>query len=430
MRKSPKRKPAVKSVKKKSAKKVRYIDSKKSSEKKDKQIAKKSARKTTLNIKTEKEKNKSAKIKKISPSKKIKTVSKEKTAIKKSKKETVKKTFESKITKKKKLEKAIKPIKKITQKKKQIEVKSKAKKQAEKTKTIKKISRNLKAKKKTSVPEKLTDSLISKKAKIEKILMPEKIGIEKEKPLEEKEKKTKIKRLVREKVKTTKKAKLTRRSTSIELKKPEETTKEKKIVGKEKKIKETKKIEKTKKLKGKTILSIKEIKQATYTEPFMEIETSAVEIREKTHEKEKPELEHKIIEHPISPVETLPSEYGENGITLIVVDPYKLFAFWEVKEDTLNIFKGDLILKVFDITDKDPDCEDLSLFLEKKVSQRIGDMYIDVLPGKKYIADIGIIFSEGIFISVARSNIAITPEVFLSEEETQILIEPTTKIGY
>ena len=147
-------------------------------------------------------------------------------------------------------------------------------------------------------------------------------------------------------------------------------------------------------------------------------------------ERKEPGTKGEIVKYPVSPVETLPSEYGENGITLIVVDPYRLFSFWEVKEDTLKIFKGELTLKIYDMTYNDPTCEEPPLFLEKKVSQRIGDMYIDVLPGKKYIADIGIVFSEGIFISVARSNHVTTPEIIFPEEKIEIHIEHPSKPGY
>ena len=41
---------------------------------------------------------------------------------------------------------------------------------------------------------------------------------------------------------------------------------------------------------------------------------------------------------------------ARTGITLMTVDPWKLFAYWEVKEDTLSKIKGTLVLRVYDVT--------------------------------------------------------------------------------
>ena len=43
------------------------------------------------------------------------------------------------------------------------------------------------------------------------------------------------------------------------------------------------------------------------------------------------------------------------------------------------------------------------------MNDRIGDGYISVSPERDYIADIGIVYSEGIFITVARSLKVSTP---------------------
>lgn len=134
---------------------------------------------------------------------------------------------------------------------------------------------------------------------------------------------------------------------------------------------------------------------------------------------------------PPVPLEALPSEYGENGITLMTVNPYKLFAFWEVRKETLNIFKGALNVRVYDVTGIDFDTTDAHSFHDRAGVERVGKMYIDVSPAKEYIADIGIVYN-GIFISIARSPRVSTPGAGVSAEEEfqQEVFEDGIRIGY
>lgn len=120
--------------------------------------------------------------------------------------------------------------------------------------------------------------------------------------------------------------------------------------------------------------------------------------------------------YPPVPLETLPGEYGENSITLITVDPCKLFSYWEVREDILEIFTGSLNVRVYDVTGIDFDSRAANSFFDIAVTERIGSYYIDVGPAKEFIADIGIIYLDGIFISIARSNKVSTPRTTVSEE--------------
>ena len=112
--------------------------------------------------------------------------------------------------------------------------------------------------------------------------------------------------------------------------------------------------------------------------------------------------------YPPVPWETFPSEYGKNAITLMPVNPFRLFVFWEVRESALKMFKGDLIIRTYDVTDIDIDKDEANSFFDSVLSDRIGSRYLDVNPGRQYIADIGILY-EGIFASIARSNAVETP---------------------
>lgn len=140
-------------------------------------------------------------------------------------------------------------------------------------------------------------------------------------------------------------------------------------------------------------------------------------------------IEEKI---PPTPWETLPPEYGENTITLITVDPNKLFTYWEVREDILTIFTGNLNIRVYDVTGIDFDGMNANSYFDIAANERIGSCYIDVSPAKEIIADIGIIYFEGIFITVARSNKVSTPPIPVSEEGMlpQKLYDTSLRIGY
>jgi hypothetical protein len=115
------------------------------------------------------------------------------------------------------------------------------------------------------------------------------------------------------------------------------------------------------------------------------------------------------------PRAVLPEEYGENSVTLMPVDPYRLFAFWEVRKETLETFRGEVDIRVYDVTDIDFDTMDANSYLDIKVDARIGKCYVSVNPEREYIADVGIIF-DGIFIAIARSARVSTPRAAVSEE--------------
>ncbi len=115
-------------------------------------------------------------------------------------------------------------------------------------------------------------------------------------------------------------------------------------------------------------------------------------------------------------IEMLSPEYGENSITLLPVNPFRIFAFWEVRRETLKIFKGALTLRLYDITDIDFDAREAQSFRDIAIYERIGKTYLDVLPSRRYVGDIGILY-EGIFIGFARSAPVSTPVAHVPGEE-------------
>ena len=131
------------------------------------------------------------------------------------------------------------------------------------------------------------------------------------------------------------------------------------------------------------------------------------------------------------PSEILPSEYGENDITAMPVDPHKLFVFWEVREDTMEMYEGDLTIRVCEGAGADFNRIDESSYFDIAVSERIGQRYIDVSPAREFIADIGIT-CEGTFIVIARSHKVSTPRAGSAAEDAlpQDLDETVRRLGY
>lgn len=131
------------------------------------------------------------------------------------------------------------------------------------------------------------------------------------------------------------------------------------------------------------------------------------------------------------PVGTLPAEYGENSIALMTVDPHKLFVYWEVREETLRIFPGDIVIRLYDVTGIDLHRTEAAGCAEIPVHERIGSTYMDVDPAREYIADIGIAY-EGIFIAVARSLRASTPVAAVLEKGLlhDLISETGFRTGY
>lgn len=144
-------------------------------------------------------------------------------------------------------------------------------------------------------------------------------------------------------------------------------------------------------------------------------------------------IPHKTIPTPVVPAKGLPAEYGEDRITLMVVDPWKLFAYWEVREDTLSRLKGMLTLKVYDVTGIDFDGKNANTTFDIPAYERVGDSYVGVGPNREFIVDIGVVLREGGFITIARSNKVTTPTIKVIREEgilPQEVYETVPAVGY
>lgn len=230
-----------------------------------------------------------------------------------------------------------------------------------------------------------------------------------EKEIKKKTKKIKVKKLLKKPV----------------IKKPEAKKPAKKIKGKAKKITPKKKI-----------AEIPEIEKVSKKEPrkIAMPGKRVARIPQRTIKKieEKAEISEKTYPLVISK-KGLPVEYGEDRITLMTVDPWKLFAYWEVREDTLSKVKGTLVLRVYDVTGIYFDGKNANIVFDIPAHKRVGDSYIGVGPGRDFIVDIGAVSRKGDFIAVARSNKVTTPAIKAAKEEGVLPEEmygPVPAVGY
>jgi hypothetical protein len=115
----------------------------------------------------------------------------------------------------------------------------------------------------------------------------------------------------------------------------------------------------------------------------------------------------------------------------MIVEPRKLFMFWEVRASTLKVFPGDLHIRVYDITDTDEQSIGAQFYFDVAAGERIGSLYLDVLPGREYFADIGIMYDD-IFITIARSKKVNTPRGTVLDESVlpSEITEAGPRIGY
>ena len=109
----------------------------------------------------------------------------------------------------------------------------------------------------------------------------------------------------------------------------------------------------------------------------------------------------------------LPSEYGENKIMLMTRDPHCLYAYWEISNNKINIFRKELgneiwersvpALKITNIS------KNTSFFI--KINDFSNSWYINVSDSDcLYAAEIGRKLGEGLFINIASSNYIATQQ--------------------
>jgi len=289
-------------------------------------------------------------------------------------------------------------------------------KPAQKSKEIKKVKAKTEKKK---APLKTTKKVAKKK-----------ITEKPKKKVEAKKKEVKVKVKAKVKIKEKPKKEKVKAEVKVKIKKKEI----KKVVAK--KEKKPKKVAPavTKKVKPEKIIEkpekkIKAKKVSLPRKALLKKPVKVLPLIERKPEKVlRPVIEAK---YPPELAEILPKGYDEDSVTLMIVDPGKLFAYWEVQKDTVASHKGILTLRVYDVTGVEFDGSNANSYSDIAVHERLGSWYLDVNSEKEFIVDIGFINPAGVFVTVARSNKVSTPRRAVAEEGALTgLYEAGPRIGY
>lgn len=130
----------------------------------------------------------------------------------------------------------------------------------------------------------------------------------------------------------------------------------------------------------------------------------------------------------------IPQEYNDTQVVLMVRDPYWLYSYWSVNQETRNWISGaikpweeiSLVLRVYDITECHFNGSNSNYFFDININPGTNNWYIHVGgPNRAFCVDLGFIQDNGSFYTIARSNIVNTPRDNVSEviDEEWMVIE-------
>ncbi|GBD98357.1 hypothetical protein BMS3Abin07_00369 [bacterium BMS3Abin07] len=241
-----------------------------------------------------------------------------------------------------------------------------------------------------------------------------------------------IKKAVKKKIlKKTVKKKTVKKKTAVKKKK---TTAKKKTAAKKKTVVSKKTVKKKVSPRGKTVSKKKKAgtkkkaaaKKATARKKTSQKKTTATAEKTVNISKEKNEL--KVRESYLKTGKTVPKEgIAESRITLMAIDPYKIFMYWDINEKDIDriAHNGEgyiTILRVYFFQDN------LKLgYFDIEVSELSDNRYLDVIPDRGYRIDFGVI-KGGKYFPLVSSRIKHTPSFKLdmtefSHEEYELFIK-------
>jgi hypothetical protein len=117
---------------------------------------------------------------------------------------------------------------------------------------------------------------------------------------------------------------------------------------------------------------------------------------------------------PEPPAKHIPWGYGQDRITTLPVDPRRLFAYWEVRDEAIEAARKALgrggrdawlNLRVYDITGRIFDGTNAHSYFDVKVDRDTRQWFFDIgKPTSTHCVEVGLKSYEGYFVKVARSG--------------------------
>ena len=121
----------------------------------------------------------------------------------------------------------------------------------------------------------------------------------------------------------------------------------------------------------------------------------------------------------------IPDKYGLTELVLMVVDPYHLFANWEVTPESLRQAQDALgaevdgaraVIRMYDISLIHFDGTNAHHTFDIDIGLEAPGWYVPVWTAEKsYCADLGLVARTGRFHAIARSNVIHTPRAGASD---------------
>jgi len=114
----------------------------------------------------------------------------------------------------------------------------------------------------------------------------------------------------------------------------------------------------------------------------------------------------------------LPQTYGQDKITLLVRDPSWIFCYWELTPGALDKLRGKFsdfpearfVLRVYDVTNVEFNGANSNGNFDITISSYATSWYINTEGAdRSWCVDLGLLFPDGRFVTILRSNIVHTP---------------------
>jgi uncharacterized protein len=127
----------------------------------------------------------------------------------------------------------------------------------------------------------------------------------------------------------------------------------------------------------------------------------------------------------------LPYNYNITQLTLMVKDPFWMYAYWEITDESLNSAKAQIssdeqnrftiVVRVYDISLKDFNGYNANYHFDVDVGFHASSWYINLWnDGASYTADLGLKTVSGKFIHITRANVVHTPRIGYAPRSEQV----------
>lgn len=137
---------------------------------------------------------------------------------------------------------------------------------------------------------------------------------------------------------------------------------------------------------------------------------------------------------PEAPPSYWQDRYGDNRIVLMIRDPYWCFVYWDLSSEKqteaireLQRAGAKLMLRVYDVTELEFDGTNAHRTMDIEVTEEATNWYINVWAADRaYCVDLGLLYPDGRFVTLARSNVVTTPRDSVSnviDEEWMVVDE-------